>query len=75
MIVLAHSGGDIIQGRRVIGRGFFLARREAGITESVEVHLNNILAVFGAQRFFFCLPFLPFLDLNELRATETVTSE
>ena len=47
MIVLAHSGGNIIQGRGVFGRGFLLARREAGITELVEVHLNSILAVFG----------------------------
>ena len=45
--VRAHSGGNIIQGRRVIGRGFLLARSEAGITEFVEVHLNKILAVFG----------------------------
>ena len=47
MIVLAHSGGHFIQGRRVIGRGFLLARREAGVTEFVEVHLNNVFAVFG----------------------------
>ena len=47
MILLAHSGGHIIQGGRVIGRGFLLARREAGFTEFVVAHLDNIFAVFG----------------------------
>ena len=47
MILLAHSGGHIIQGRRVIGRGFLLARREAGVAEFVELHLNEVRAVFG----------------------------
>ena len=47
MVFLAHSGGNIIQGRRVISRGFLLARREAGVAEFVEVHLNKVLAVFA----------------------------
>ena len=47
MILLAHRGGHIIQGRGVIIRGFLLAQREAGVTEFVEVHLNKVLAVFG----------------------------
>ena len=46
MILLAHRGGHLIQGRGVI-RGFLLAQREAGVTEFVEVHLNKVLAVFG----------------------------
>jgi hypothetical protein len=73
VIVLAHSGGDIIQGRRVIGRGFLLARREAGITEFVEVHLNKILAVFGCTT----LLLLALLTVLGLKCgpTETVTSE
>ena len=72
MIVLAHSGGNIIQGRGVFGRGFLLARREAGITEFVEVHLDKILAVFGCTTLLL-LALLTVLGL-ECGPTETVTS-
>jgi hypothetical protein len=44
----SHSGGHIIQGRRLIfGRGFLLARRISVVAEFVEVHANNMFAVFG----------------------------
>ena len=78
MILLAHSGGHIIQGRiiqgrRVIGRGFLLARREAGVTEFVEVHLNKKFAVFGCTT----LLLLALLTTFGLKCgeTDTVTSE
>ena len=69
MIVLAHSGGNLIQGRRVIGRGFLLARRKAGITEFVEVHLNNFFAVFG------CTTLLLLALLTVLNVGRLITSE
>jgi hypothetical protein len=73
VILLAHSGGHIIQGRRVIGRGFLLARRKAGITEFVEVHLNKIVAVFGCT----ALLLLALLTAFGLKGgpSDTVTSE
>jgi len=69
VIVLAHSGWNIIQDRRVISRGFLLTRREADITEFVEVHLNNILAVFG------CITLLLLALLTVLNVGRLITSE
>ena len=74
MILLAHSGGHIIQGRRVMfGRGFLLARRIAVVAEFVEVHLNSVFAVFGCTT----LLLLALLIIFGLKcgATNTVTSE
>ncbi len=74
MILLAHSGGHIIQGSRLIfGRGILLARRIAVVAEFVEVHPNNIFAVFGCTK----LPLFALLIIFrfECRATDTVTSE
>ncbi len=74
MILLVHSGGHIIQGsRRIFGRGFLLARRITVVAEFVEVHANNIFAVFGCTT----LLLLALLILSGFKceATDTVTSE
>jgi hypothetical protein len=63
VILLAHSGGHIIQGSRLIfGRGFLLARRIAVVAEFVEVQPNNIFAVLGCTTLL--LLALLFLGLN-----------
>ena len=74
MILLAHSGGHIIQGSRLIfGKGFLLARGIAVVAEFVEVHPNNIFAVFGCTTLLL-LALLIIFGFN-CGATDTVTSE
>ena len=74
MILLAHSGGHIIQGRRlIIGRGFLLARRKAVVAEFVEVHLNKVFAFFACTTLL--LLALLIIFGFECGATDTVTSE
>ena len=73
VILLAHSGGHIIQGRRLIfGRGFLIARRITVVAEFVEVHPDNIFAVFGCTT----LLLLALLSISGFQygATDTVTS-
>jgi len=59
--------------RLIFGRGFLLARRIAVVAEFVEVHLNNVFAVFGCTTLLL-LALLIIFGFN-CGATDTVTSE
>ena len=76
MILLAYSGGHIIQGRRLIfGRGFLLARRKTVVAELMEVHLNKVLAVFACTTLLLLALLLLVMSGRLSGATDTVTSE
>ena len=76
VIVLAHSGGHIIQGRRLIfGRGFLIARRITVGAEFVEVHPDNIFAVFGCTTLLLLALLLLVMSGRLPGATDTMTSE
>ncbi len=76
MILLAHSGGHIIQGRRLIfGTGFLLARRKAVDAEFVEVHLNKVFAVLACTTLLLLALLLLIIFGRLSGATDTVTSE